>query len=309
MLGVLWLVSDSRNDWHKQRGSRTHEATGAGSGGVGGSAHAWALSVASSWMHRGALAFCSSCQGAVINDLQALLLTPPHCCPTQITAATSCWANEHSWGWTGTADHWIYARICQMRAISFSQSIACHFLRALCNFGTRAMISSMTVACAALRLRGRLCTGSQLVTQLSRSDLWPLDSNLSSLPVQYCYNWQLMRPDMLSSRALNRTSIFPRHKHHFCSVFHTTASVLFASLVFCLATLKHMTRAEKASVDRRRCFSEGKSRSLTIGNKMANASLFFHTGIFTDIFYYIMYIILYFILKTIVFVHVYIFLM
>ena len=62
-------------------------------------------------------------------------------------------------------------------------------------------------------------TGSQLVRQLSRSDLWPRDSNLSSLPVQYCYNWQLMRPDMLSSRALNRTSIFPRHTYHFFFFF------------------------------------------------------------------------------------------
>lgn len=74
--------------------------------------------------------------------------------------------------------------------------------------------------CAAVCLRSveaprvlpaRLCAGSQPVRQLSRSDLWPLDSNLSSLPARYCCNWQLMRPDMLSSRALNRTSIFPRH--------------------------------------------------------------------------------------------------
>lgn len=92
-------------------------------------------------------------------------------------------------------------------------------------------------ACAVSRLRGCpcLCTGSQLVRQLSGSDLWPLDSNLSSLPAQYCYNWQLMRPDMLSSRALNRTSIFPRHKYHFCTLSHSSLLSLCrpCSLSFC----------------------------------------------------------------------------
>lgn len=56
-----------------------------------------------------------------------------------------------------------------------------------------------------------MCASSQPVRGLSACDLWPRDSNLSSLPVQYCYNWQLMRPDMLSSRALNRASISSSH--------------------------------------------------------------------------------------------------
>lgn len=115
-------------------------------------------------------------------------------------------------------------------------------------------------ACSVSRLRRCpcLCTGSQLVRQLSRSDLWPLDSNLSSLPVQYCYNWQLMRPDMLSSRALNRTSIFPRHKYHFCTLSlplaHTAPSFLFAFLVLCLSVVEYLTGTEKTSAYRRRCF-------------------------------------------------------
>lgn len=92
-------------------------------------------------------------------------------------------------------------------------------------------------ACTVSRLRGCpcLCTGSQRVRRLSRSDLWPLESNLSSLPAQYCYKWQLMRADMLSSRALNRTSIFPRHKYHFRTLSRGTVLSLRlpCSLSFC----------------------------------------------------------------------------
>lgn len=39
---------------------------------------------------------------------------------------------------------------------------------------------------------------------LSACDLWHWDWEQSSLPAQYCYNWQLMRLDGLSSTALNR---------------------------------------------------------------------------------------------------------
>lgn len=42
------------------------------------------------------------------------------------------------------------------------------------------------------------------VRALSACDLWHRDWEQSSLPAQYCYNWQLMRPDGLSSTALNR---------------------------------------------------------------------------------------------------------
>lgn len=42
------------------------------------------------------------------------------------------------------------------------------------------------------------------VRALSARDLWHWDWEQSSLPAQYCYNWQLMRPDGLSSTALNR---------------------------------------------------------------------------------------------------------
>lgn len=126
--------------------------------------------------------------------------------------------------------------------------------------------------CAAVCLRSveaprvlpaRLCAGSQPVRQLSRSDLWPLDSNLSSLPARYCCNWQLMRPDMLSSRALNRTSIFPRHWAlvfffvFFCTLPHTV-SVFFSEpslLSIYFSAAEYLTASEKACW--RRCFSEG----------------------------------------------------
>ncbi len=41
------------------------------------------------------------------------------------------------------------------------------------------------------------------VSELSDCDLWLWDSQQSLLPVQYCYNWHLMSPDVLSSTALN----------------------------------------------------------------------------------------------------------
>lgn len=42
------------------------------------------------------------------------------------------------------------------------------------------------------------------VWALSACDLWHRDWEQSLLPAQYCYNWQLMRLDGLSSTALNR---------------------------------------------------------------------------------------------------------
>lgn len=42
------------------------------------------------------------------------------------------------------------------------------------------------------------------VRPLSAGDLWHRDWEQSPLPALYCYYWQLMRPDGLSSTALNR---------------------------------------------------------------------------------------------------------
>lgn len=42
------------------------------------------------------------------------------------------------------------------------------------------------------------------VRPLSAGDLWHQDWEQSPLPALYCYYWQLMRPDGLSSTALNR---------------------------------------------------------------------------------------------------------
>lgn len=129
--------------------------------------------------------------------------------------------DTHEHGWTRTRDEGLYAIKCTWSESNLPLTKE-HFSRPCLISGQ--WFVWLVWACAASRLRGRpcLCAGSQLVRQLSGSDLWPLDSNLSSLPAQYCYNWQLMRPDMLSSRALNRTSIFPRHKYHFCSLSHIT---------------------------------------------------------------------------------------
>lgn len=161
------------------------------------------------------LLLCMS--GPVINDPQTLLFTPNP--PLEAAAATAHLANGHTHKHGGRMGY-MPSNAREAKAICLSKRA---LFQAVSNLG--AMVGVMTGSrWSRWRLGGCRCVhaGSQLVRQLSGSDLWPLDSNLSSLPAQYCYNWQLMRPDMLSNRALNRTSIFPRHDYHFCSLSHIT---------------------------------------------------------------------------------------
>lgn len=65
------------------------------------------------------------------------------------------------------------------------------------------------------------------VSELSECDLWLWDSQQSLLPVQYCYNWHLMRPDVLSSTALN-TGL---HLHQSQALFSPPLSLPF---IFCI---------------------------------------------------------------------------